>query len=425
MSGSEYIPAILAALIFSALFSGIEIAFLTANKLRIELNSKKGSLSGRILSRFIKKPSHFFTTTLVGNNVAVVFFSIYMSGLILSELSAHHLILPTQTNLLLLLQTVISSVILLVFGEFLPKALFSRSPNVLLNIFSFPFVLFYWLLWPLVMLIVFMASNILKYVLKTDITDTEPEYTRNDLFHYVSESTTNDEEKSAEVDKEIFKNAIEFPSLKVRECMIPRTEIIAAEVTESIEDVKKLFIDSGHSKIPVYRESIDNIIGYIHLVDLYRDPKTIDKMVMPIIITTESMPASELMRQLIEKRRSIAVVVDEFGGTSGMITIEDIIEQIIGEIEDEHDVDDSTEKKINDYEYLLSARLDIDYLNEKYGLGLPEGDYDTLGGLIYYVHQNIPEVGHVIMWEDFQFTIMKMDQTRIDEVELRIVNNHD
>jgi CBS domain containing-hemolysin-like protein len=405
-------------LLFTAFFSGFEIAYLSANRLRIELKSLKGFLSGRILSFFVKHPSHFFTTTLVGNNIAVVFYSIYFTKLLLTYGAEDH-------SYTFLLHPILSSIIILILGEFLPKALFRSSPNRALGLLSLPFMLIYYLFYPLVMLIVFLSQGILRLLFNTRVSPEEPEFSRYDLFHYVAESNTADEQKSVEVDKQIFKNAIEFPSLRVRECMIPRTEIDAIEVTETIEKVKQVFIDSGHSKLLVYRESIDNIIGYIHLVDLYRNPKSIDKIVMPIIIATESMPASELMKQLIEKRRSMAVVVDEFGGTSGMITIEDVIEQIIGEIEDEHDVDDFVETKISDSEYIFSARLDIDYLNDTYDLQLPEGDYETLGGLIFYIHQNIPKEGTIVEMPPFQFTVLSMQQARINEVRLKITSRND
>jgi CBS domain containing-hemolysin-like protein len=416
----ENITPIIVTLVFTAFFAGIEIAYLTSNKLRIELKNKKGYLGARILTFFIKKPTHFFTTTLVGNNIAVVLYSIYASNLITILLVNHTSIGPDQKNLIFVIQTVVSSIIMLFIGEFLPKAIFRSSPNRLLNFLSIPFLLIYYLLYPLVMLIVFLSSFILRTLFRTEVSTQEPEFTRHDLFSYVSESLPAEDSAAAEVDKEIFKNAIEFASLKVRECMIPRTEIEAVEVTEPIDKVKQLFIESGHSKLLVYRETIDNIIGYVHLVDLYRSPASIDKIVMPIVIATESTPASELLKQLIEKRRSVSVVVDEFGGTSGMATIEDIIEEIIGDIEDEHDVDEFVEKKINDNEYIFSARLEVEYLNEEYDLELPEGDYETLGGLIFYHHQNVPNEGDVITVAPYQFTILSTTQARINEVKLEM-----
>ncbi|RYD71896.1 MAG: CBS domain-containing protein, partial [Sphingobacteriales bacterium] len=224
-------------------------------------------------------------------------------------------------------------------------------------------------------------------------------------------------------DQEIYQNAMEFNALRVRDCMIPRTEIIAVDKTEALEVVKQHFINSGHSKLLVYKENIDNVIGYIHLIDMYRKPSGIDKILMPITIAPEAMTAGELLKQLIDKRRSMAVVVDEFGGTSGLITIEDLIEEIIGDIEDEYDIDDNTEKKISDAEYIFSARLEIDYLNETYNLNLPEGDYDTLGGLIFLVHQNIPKVRDVISMSPFEFTILSTAKAKILDVRVKIISD--
>jgi len=303
----------------------------------------------------------------------------------------------------------------------LPKALFRVRPNLMLNILALPFMLFYILLFPLVMLIVFLAQTILKYLFNTELSPQAPEFTRYDLFHYLNESSPADVERNADVDKEILKNAIEFPFVKVRECMTPRTDIVAIEQKDTIDHAKELFIESGHSKLPVYRESIDHVTGYIHLVDLYGNPAKVEQIVMPILIATEAMPATELLRQFIDKHRSIALVVDEFGGTSGLITMEDILEEIIGEIEDEHDVDDITEKKISDTEFIFSARIQIDYLNEKYGFKLPEGDYETLGGLIFFVNQNIPIEGDTIDLAPYRFTILSIDQARISEVRMKIV----
>lgn len=412
---------IIVTLILSAFFSGIEIAYLVANKLRIELKNQKGVLSARILSFFIKKPSHFLTTTLIGNNIALIVYGIWAAKLI--ELNLGIEFKESQPEIVIfLIQTLLSSLVVLVFGEFIPKALFRNNPNNALTFLAFPFLIFYYILYPLVILIEFLSRFLLKYILKVNVGHVTPVYDRHDLMHYVTESAPAEENAEMDVDTQIFKNAIEFQSLKVRECMIPRTEIVAIEVTDSIESLKEKFTQSGHSKIVVYRESVDNIIGYVHIVDLYRAPKSLDKIVMPIIIATESMSANELMRQLIEKRRSIAVVVDEFGGTSGIVTIEDIIEEIIGDIEDEHDVDDTVEKKINNNEYIFSARLEIDYLNETYGLNLPEGDYETLGGLIYFVNQNIPKQNQVITSSPFEFTVLSVEQTKINEVKLRLVD---
>jgi len=413
---------IFATILMSGFFSGVEIAYLTANKLRIELKNQRGVVNARVITYFFKHPSRFFTTILVGNNVALVVYSIYAALIITTFLTQFHIISEAHTKLLFLLQTLIGSFFILIFGEFLPKALFRISPNFMLNLLSMPLFLFYVLLWPLIFIIEMLSTGILK-LFGTTLHSTEPEFTRHDLFHYVDESNASEEQDALDVDKEIFRNAIEFHALQVRECMIPRTEIAAIDISEPVSEAKKRFVESGHSKLPVYRDSIDNITGYIHLVDLFGNPKSIDKIVMPIIIATESMLASDLLKILIEKHRSVAIVVDEFGGTSGIVTIEDILEEIIGDIEDEHDVDDSIEKKISDNEFIFSARLDIDYLNETYNLGLPEGDYETLGGFIYSIHEDIPRANEVIILPPFEFIILTNEQTRIGEVKVRIVKD--
>lgn len=419
------ILVILCTILLGAFFSGIEIAYLTANKLSIELKSQKGNFSARLISFFVKRPSFFFTTTLVGNNIAIVVYSIYSSSYIERLLVNSGYIRPDQDSLIFVLQTIISSIFILIFGEFIPKAVFRSAPNTTLSVLALPYRIFYYLMFPLVMLIDFLSRLILGAFTQMRFTVQTPEYDRQDLFHYVTESQATNEERALEVDKQIFKNAIEFPSIQVRDCMIPRTEIEAIEVSTPIDEVRRLFIESGHSKLLVYKDNIDNIIGYIHVVDLYRSPKSVDKMVMPIMIATESMPASDLMRLLIEKRRSVAVVVDEFGGTSGMITIEDVIEEIIGDIEDEYDVDDTVERKINDNEFVFSARLEIDYINEKYNLNLPEGDYDTLGGLIFFVHQDIPLPQTVIECRPYIFTVLSTEQARIKEVKVQLIREEE
>ncbi len=409
---------ILVTLVFSAFFSGIEIAYLASNKLRIELKSQKGVTSARVLSFFVKNPSHFLTTTLVANNVALIVYGIYSSMVLKDYLSAYTVINETRPFWLFLSQTLISSLIVLVLAEFIPKALFQLNPNTWLGLLSYPFLIFYILLYPIVILIESLARFLLRYIFQVHINRAAPVYSRHDLVHYVSEIRPAETEEDAEVDAQILQNAIEFHDLKVRECMIPRTEVVSIEVEDTIENLKHKFTKSGHSKVIVYRNNIDNIIGYVHQVDLFGNPKSIDKIVMPIIIATESMAANELMSTLIEKRRSMAVVVDEFGGTAGIITIEDVIEEIIGEIEDEHDRDDMVEKKISDIEYIFSARLDVDYINEKYLLGLPEGDYGTLGGLILLNHQNIPAKDEIILVPPFEFTILNVERTKIKEVRL-------
>ncbi|MDZ4839548.1 MAG: hemolysin family protein [Bacteroidota bacterium] len=422
----EYYPLyIVGTLLFTAFFSGIEIAYLTSNKLRIELGNKKGNISDRIVSFFVKHPSKFYTTTLIGLNIFIVLFSIYFSDFIDLGLQTNFNINEQNSpTLVIIVQTVLGSLVLLFLGEFLPKAFFRAVPNTLLHVFAIPFLLVYYILFPLSLIVEWLSNLLLKLFFKSHTNDETPQFTKRDLFHYVNETDAKVEDTQVEVDKQIFKNAIQFSELKVRECMIPRTDIVAIEVTDDIEHATELLIKSGHSKLLVYREKIDNVIGYIHLVDLYNHPSTIDKIVMPITIATESMPAGDLMNALIARRRSIAVVVNEFGSTSGLVSVEDIIEQITGEIEDEHDSEDLTEVQISNTEWMLSARLEVNYLNDKYNLNLPEGDYETLGGLILAYNRNVPIQNDVIDIDPYKLTVLNIDGTRILEVNLCITKSN-
>ncbi len=410
---------ILLSLLFSAFFSGIEIAYYSANKLRLELKSNQKGLSSRILGFFNQYPSYFMTNTLVGNNIALVIYGIYMQYVLLQFIETSIPFLENDFARFIAI-TVISTIIVLIFAEFLPKAIFRANPDRILSFLSIPFGLFYYLFYPLNLFVVWLSKLLLHKFLKTESNeDDKPVFNHYDLFHFVSESDEQ-EETLMDLDTEIFKNAIQFPEVKVRECMIPRTEVKTLEISQNIEELINLFKETGHSKIPVYRDNIDNVVGYAHIIDLYRNPESIESILMPIIIATESMAASELLKQLIQKQRSMAVVVDEFGGTSGIITIEDIIEEIFGEIKDEHDTEEFTEKQLNDHEFLFSARLEIDYLNQQYNLNLPEGDYETLGGLILAINESIPETNETITYEPFKFTISKVSKARIEEVRLTI-----
>ncbi|PSR05674.1 MAG: hemolysin, partial [Bacteroidetes bacterium SW_10_40_5] len=390
---------ILLALIFSGFFSGIEIAYYSANKLKIELKRKQNMLSARLLSYFINHPSYFMTNTLVGNNIALVIYGIYMQVLL------SQLIMGLPFEWLhygfakFIAITIISSMVVLIFAEFLPKALFRANPNVILSYLSWPFTLFYYLFYPLNIFVVWISKIILKHFLRVKVEESKPVFNHYDLFDFVRESNKEEAGGEIELDTQIFKNAIDFPNIRVRECMIPRTELVAKEKHDSLDELRQQFVDTGHSKILIYKENIDNIVGYVHIIDLFKNPASIDEILMPITIATEAMQASELLKNLIEKHRSMAVVVDEFGGTSGVITVEDIIEEIFGEIRDEHDQEELVEKQVDDKEYIFSARLEIDYINEQYNLNLPEGDYETLGGLILNIHEDIPKKGEVISYD--------------------------
>ncbi len=411
---------ILITLICSAFFSGIEIAFISSNKLRIELQNKQGVLSAKILSWYLKDPSRFISTTLIGNNVSLVVYGIY-SGQVLDQLlqaSIHDIFWR------FVLITILSTLLVLITAEFLPKALFRINPDFVLNTLILPFHISYFLLWPIVTLITYLSKLILKLLTGEQHNASQPVFSRVDLDHLISQTGQIELNDEANLSTEMFKNALDFGQLKVRDCMVPRTEIIAIEDTDSIEDLHKLFTESRHSKIPVFKGNIDNIIGYAHQVYMFKHPKQIQEATMPILITNESKSLHDQLKEMTLKRKSMAVVVDEFGGTAGIITIEDIIEEIFGEIDDEYDTEDLVEVKVNDNQFILSGRHEIDYLNDTYQIGIPNGDYDTLGGYIISICESIPKEKELIVNELFEIQILQMKNARIEEVELKCLQNH-
>ncbi|OFY89471.1 MAG: hemolysin [Bacteroidetes bacterium RIFCSPLOWO2_12_FULL_31_6] len=400
------------AMVFSALFSGIEIAFITANRLKIELDNKKGVFSAKILSLFLKQPAKFIGAMLLGNNVALVIYSIIMAMFLEPIIITY---LTHNEFIILITQTTISTIIVLFFSEFLPKALFRINPNKVLSISAIPLSITYYILYPFTYFIVGISSIILK-IFKVDTSERDLAFSKIDLEDFVA-SIQERQTKNEEIDTEIqiFKNALGFSDVKVRDCMIPRTEIIAMDIDKSIAELKEKFIETGLSKILIYKGSIDNIIGYSHSKELFKNPESIQSILLPVSIVPEVMSANEVLKKTIKERRSIAVVVDEFGGTSGILALEDIIEEIFGEIEDEHDKEELIELKIDANTYQFSARIEIDYLNYNYKLHLPESDeYETLGGFIINIHESIPTKDEVIATEKFVFTINKVSDNKID-----------
>lgn len=414
----EYLLVIGISILCSAFFSGMEIAYMASNKLRIELENKQGGTSAAILSALTKNPSRFITTMLVGNNIALVIYGMYMA-LVLEPFIQYFV---TSAWAVLGIQTLISTLIILVTAEFLPKALFRLYPNNLLSFFALPVLIIYYLLYPVVWLMTGISNGILKMLFRSSLQEDHNSFTRIDLDEYVKQHTEeiNDkEEQDSEI--QIFQNALDFSKVKARECMLPRTEIVAVDVESPIEEVKDLFIESGLSKILVYEGGIDNVIGYIHSFELFKKPEHTRNILLPIPVVTESMPANELLNFFMREHRSIALVLDEFGGTAGLITIEDVIEEIFGEIEDEHDNSDFVEQQISEDSFLFSARLEVDYLNETYGLKLPESEqYETLGGLIVNLNESIPEQGEVIESDVFTFKIEAGSSSRIETVKLHL-----
>ena len=399
----------------------MEIAFGSANKLKVEVDKKSGGFSARLLSRFIHRESSFISAMLVGNNIALVVYGISFAAL-LQPVLTNLLPGPVNTELsVLLLQTIISSIIILVFAEFLPKAIFRINPNSFLSVFALPVYLIYFLLYPLVIITIGLSEFILRSVFKMDLGNRNKIFDIVDIDNFIKEFSQGSKSQADEsLELQIFKNAIEFPDIKVRECMIPRTEVVAASLEEKPEEIRSIFSQTGLSKILIYRDSIDNIIGYVHAFDFFRQPKDIKPIIRPVMLVTEAMLVNKLLKNFIQQQKSIAVVVDEFGGTSGIITIEDIMEEIFGEIDDEYDVANLLEKQVSEDEYVFSARLEIDYLNERYGLSLPESDeYETLGGLILNHLESIPEKGYEFKINGFVFRVIQVSEKRIELVQVK------
>jgi CBS domain containing-hemolysin-like protein len=410
---------VLIMLVLSAFFSGLETAFLTSNKLRIELLSKRSVFPAPILSFFIKNSSHYISTMLVGNCISLVVFSIFMA-----QILEPHLRFYIDSNaLIILLTTVLSTIFILVTAEFLPKNLFRINPNRTLSVFAVPLLLVYIVLYPLVFITNRIARFVLQFVLGTKFPEKEISFGRIDLVHYIHESTSVAAQRNElENEVKIFKRALGFSKVKARDCMIPRTEIAGIQVDDSVENLKKMFIETRLSKIMIYRDGVDNIIGYTHSSEIFKKPSSILSILLPVLIVPESMPANEVLTLFIQQHKSVALVVDQFGGTGGMLTIEDIIEEIFGEIEDEHDKEEMIEQKINNNEFIFSGRLEIDYLNEKYKLTFPSSEeYTTLAGLILHIRQHIPKQNEIIMLSPYYFKILTTSETTIDHIQVKIL----
>jgi CBS domain containing-hemolysin-like protein len=408
---------ILISLIASAFFSGSEIAFVSANKLKIELDNQKGSWYGKILASFVKKDSRFIATMLLGNNIALVVYGIWMAKLLEPFIEQ----ITGNGAMVLLIQTIVSTLLILFTAEFLPKATFQINPNRVLQFLSLPLLVIYWLLFPLTMFTMFISSGILK-IFKVDTQNSQLAFSKVDLDDYVrdlNERMSEDDENQLDNEMQILQNALGFSEIKARDCMIPRTDIVALELSDDIQELKNVFIETGLSKILIYRDSIDNIIGYIHSFELFKKPSAIKEILIPISFVPEAMPAKELLEKFAKQQGNIAVVVDEFGGTAGIVTIEDVVEEIFGDIEDEHDTDQLLEEQIDHNTYVFSARQDIDYLNEEYDVELEEStEYETLGGLVLHYLESIPPVGTVLDLPTCKLTIQEVSDRRIEVVRL-------
>ena len=411
------IVIILTTLVLSAFFSGFEIAYVSSNKVHIEILKKQEGLIANILTRLTYRPSKLLATMLVGNNVALVVYGFEM-GKVMALLLP-----PFFQNVVW--HTIISTLIILITAEFMPKVFFQIYANQLLKLFAVPAYFFYLLFYPFSSFIIWISDFVLRVFFKTKGDYVPLSFTKVELVDYISEQMGNAPKKE-EVDAEVqmFQNALEFSGVKAREIMIPRTEIVAVDLNETIENLIATFVSSGFSKILIYNENIDDIVGYVHSFDMFKKPKTIKEVLIPVVTIPETIQINEVLNLLMRKRKSMAVVLDEYGGTSGIVTLEDIVEELFGEIEDEHDKDKFIEEKISDDEYLFSARLEVDYINETYHLNLPESEeYETLSGLIVLHTEEIPTKGETISLPPFVFSIEACSQTRIETVRIFIKEN--
>jgi putative hemolysin len=416
---------IILAIIGTAFFSGVEMAFVSANKLYFELQAKQGVITGSIISKFLKNPSQFIGTMLVGNTICLVLYGIFMEG------SIHHLLdsaswmpeILRQTEwFMLVIPSLIATIIILVTSEYTPKSLVLLNPDGFLEVLAIPLWLVYYLMAPVVYLMVGTSKWFITKVLRLNFSEHKSVFGLTDLNNYLQNLNRRiSTEEEAEVDTKIFNNALEFKQVKVRDCMIPRTEITALSITSPIEDLKNIFVESGHSKVLVYEDGMEDVLGYVHQLALFKKPKELKSIITPIMIVPEAMSANDLMVKFTQDRKSLALVVDEFGATSGLISMEDIVEKIFGEIQDEFDdTENWVERKIDEKTYIMSARHEIDYLNEKYLWNLPEGDYDTLGGLVIALNEDLPMANEMIQLPPFSFTVLEMQDAKIDTIKIQI-----
>jgi len=418
---------IVISLLLSAFFSGMEIAYVSSNKIHIEIEKKQNHFIAKILTKLTKKPSKFMATMLIGNNIALVIYGFFMGDLLMKWFQT---LLPSQSTFItsaltdfnLLSQTIISTIIILITAEFLPKVFFQIYSNTLIKFFAVPAYFFYWLFGIVSSFVIWITDVILRKYFKTEGDNVQLAFTKIELGNYISEQMESVDE-SEEVDSEIqiFQNALEFSEVKAREIMIPRTEISAVEFHENPKVLSSIFTETGYSKVLIYKDTIDDILGYVHSFELFKKPKTIKSIILPVEFVPETMLIKDILNNLTKKRKSIAVVLDEYGGTAGILTVEDIVEELFGEIEDEHDSIELIEEKIDDFNYKLSARLEVDYLNETYKINLPEDEnYETLGGMIVNQTEMIPEKDDEVLIGDFKITILEVSNTKIDLVLLKL-----
>ena len=426
---TSLIIGLLVTMLFSAFFSGMDIAFVSSNRLRAEMDREKNGLSQKAIDIFYQHPNNFVSTMLVGNNISLVIY-----GILFAKIFDATLFYPLSDGMRVTADTLLSTLVVLFTGEFLPKTIFKNNPNTMLTFFAIPAYLCYVVLYPISRFATLLSKGLLRLVgVRMNKVDDDKEFTKVDLDYLVQTSIDNaDNEDEIGEEVKIFQNALDFSETKVRDCMVPRTEIDAVEDMATIEQLKQIFIESGHSKIIVYHEDIDHVVGYIHSSDMFRlDSAAVantplntlqSSLVRTISFVPETMLASKLMQMLMQQKRSLAIVVDEFGGTSGLVSLEDIMEEITGEIEDEHDNSKHVAKQVGEHEYVLSARLEIEKINEQFDLSLPESDeYMTLGGLILHEYQSFPKLNEVVRIGDFELKILKNTATKIELVRLKVL----
>ena len=412
---------IIICLALSAFFSGLEIAFISSDRIFLEIEKNQDNIVAKILTRITETPSKFIAAMLVGNNISLVVYGIFMGNRIIS------LFFPEvdESNLpisILFYQTLISTIIILITAEFIPKVFFQLYANKLIKFFIIPAAFFYYLFTPIIFFVIKITDLVLKIFFKASAEVSEISFSKGELGDYIEkqvESVSDKEELDSEI--QIFQNALEFSDLKAREVMVPRAELVAVDIDKNIQELKEIFMATGFSKIPVFQNSVDDILGYVHTFELLKNPKSIRSILLPVEFIHEPLPINDVLNRLTRKRKSLAVVLDEYGGTSGIITVEDIVEELFGEIEDEHDLVDHYESKINENEYEFSARLEVDYLNTTYGLSLPEEEfYETLGGLVVHFTEEIPSQGDVFSLEQYEFKILAVSSTKIERIHLSV-----
>jgi CBS domain containing-hemolysin-like protein len=405
----------LLTILLMGFFAGIEMAFYSANRMNIELKKKQGSVSGQILDQFIDRPVHFLGTTLIGFNIFLVFFGLQISNVMrpLWELTG-----VKADSIRIVAEIGLSTFVILVFAEFIPRAIFRARANIWLVKLAHLIDIFYQMFYPMAAGLIVIAEWLLKYLFNVRVDEKKEVFGRNDLEH-LFKKTKETEEENQPLNAELFENALELPKVRIRQCLVPRKEIVGIDVNAPVEELRKLFVETKLTRLIVYENNIDHIAGYVHQLDLFKHPPAIRTVLLPIPAVPESMGATDLIGKFTRERKSIAWVVDEFGGTAGIITMEDVLEEIFGEIQDEYDVEEFVEKQIAENEYIFSGRLELDYLNEKYGFEFPEDESETLSGFIISYHETIPKQKDRIIIADYEFDIMNVSDTRIEMVKMK------